>query len=62
LDQSNEMLHDIMPYSEIQTMPYKELLEALERRRLFLEKNKQHAENAQLEKNLNNKKNSQNNR
>lgn len=56
------MLHDIMPYSEIQTMPYKELLEALERRRLFLEKNKQHAENAQLEKNLNNKKNSQNNR
>jgi len=56
------MLHEIMPYDSIQTMPYKELIEALERRRAFLEKNKQHAENTQMEKQLLNKKNSQNNR
>jgi hypothetical protein len=46
------MLSQIMPHETIHEMPYTQLIYELERRRQFLEKNKQYAENKEMEKQL----------
>jgi hypothetical protein len=62
LDSAYEMLSPIMSHETIRTMPYKELIYELERRRQWMEANKKYAEEQEMKKQMTGKQNkSQNN-
>jgi hypothetical protein len=56
------MLAPIMSSAQIESLPYKDLLYELERRRIFLEKNEALAKSKEMERQLTGKRKSQSNR
>lgn len=62
LDSAYEMLGAIMSNEKIENLPYRDLIYELEQRRQFLEKNRQQAEAAELQKQMQGQRKSQHNR